>query len=106
MRIGVFDSGVGGLTVLNTLVRKYPNNEYIYYGDTKNMPYGTKSLKELEEFSDKIIKFLLSKNVDIIVIACGTVSSNLYAQLKEKYDIPIFDIITPTINYLNSKDYK
>ena len=76
MKIGVFDSGIGGLTVLKRLIDKYPNNEYIYYGDTKNIPYGDKSIEELKVLASNIVEFLISKNVDMIVIACGTVSSN------------------------------
>lgn len=106
MRIGVFDSGIGGLTVLKTLIKKYPNNEYIYYGDTKNLPYGNKSIEELKELSSNIIEFLLEKEVDMIVIACGTISSNLSSYLREKYNIKIIDIISSTINFLNNSNYK
>lgn len=105
MRIGVFDSGIGGLTVLKTLIKKIPNNEYVYYGDTKNLPYGNKSIEELKSLSSNIIEFLLNKKVDMIVIACGTVSSNLSSYLREKYDIKIIDIISPVINYLNNSNY-
>ena len=103
MKIGVFDSGVGGLTVLKELLRY--SNEYYYYGDNINIPYGTKSKYELQMLSSKIIEFLLSKNVDMIIIACGTVSSNIYDFLKNKYDIPIYDIISPTLDYLKDKNY-
>lgn len=106
MRIGVFDSGVGGLTVLNHLINTYPNHEYIYYGDTKNVPYGNKSIEELEKLVDNIFQFMLSKRVDIIVIACGTVSSNLADKLRKKYSINIIDIVSPTINYINNSHYK
>ena len=106
MKIGVFDSGVGGLTVLKKLIDKYPNNEYIYYGDTKNIPYGDKSIEELKVLSSNIIDFLIQKEVDMIVIACGTISSNLSNYLKEKYNIKIIDIISPVINYLNNSDYE
>lgn len=105
MRIGVFDSGIGGLTVLKNLYHHYPNNEYIYYGDTINLPYGNKTKKELELLSSHDIEFLLTKKVDLIIIACGTVSSNCIDYLKSKYQIPIYDIITPTINYLNNSKY-
>lgn len=105
LKIGVFDSGIGGLTVLNKLIEKYPNNEYIYYGDTKNIPYGNKSIEQLKELSSNIINFLIEKKVDLIVIACGTVSSNLSDYLKQKYNIKIIDIISPVINYLNNCDY-
>ena len=106
MRVGIFDSGIGGLTVLKTLINKYPKNDYIYYGDTLNLPYGSKSIKDLEELSSNDIEFLISKKVDIIIIACGTISSNCLSYLKNKYRIPIYDIINPTINYLNNTKYK
>lgn len=105
MRVGIFDSGIGGLTVLKNIYRHYPNNEYIYYGDTLNLPYGNKNKDELNELSSLDIEFLLSKKVDIIIIACGTVSSNCIDYLKDKYNIPIYDIISPTIKYLNNSSY-
>lgn len=101
MRVGVFDSGMGGLTVLKSLIDKYPNNHYIYFGDTLNLPYGNKSIDELKKLSSHIVEFLIDKKVDIIIIACGTVSSNCYSYLKEKYDIPIYDILSPTLEYLH-----
>lgn len=106
MRIGLFDSGLGGLTVLKELKRKYPNNEYIYFGDNKNLPYGSKTKEQLLELSSNAVEFLLSKKVDIVIIACGTVSANVYDDLKQKYQIPIYDIITPTITYINNSEYE
>lgn len=106
MRIGVFDSGIGGLTVLREVIQAYPNNEYIYYGDSANIPYGIKSKDELRILTDKIIKFLISKKVDLIIIACGTISSNLYSEIKDKYNIPIVDILMPTINYALKNNLK
>ena len=105
MRIGVFDSGLGGVNVLACLRKKYPNNDYIYFGDTKNLPYGDKSIDELMKLAKLAINFLIEKKVDIIIIACGTVSSTCYHKLKEEYDIPIYDIISPTINYLKENNY-
>lgn len=105
MRVGLFDSGLGGLTVLKNLYKHYPNNEYIYYGDTLNLPYGSKSIDELKKLASQDIEFLIDKQVDIIIIACGTVSSNCLDYLKNKYNIPIYDIISPTINYLNNSNY-
>ena len=105
MKIGVFDSGIGGLTVLKNLVSRFPNNEYIYYGDTKNVPYGNKSIDELKLLSQNIIDFLINKNVELIIIACGTISSNLSDYLRNKYSIRIIDIVSPTINYLNNSNY-
>lgn len=104
MRVGIFDSGIGGLTVLNKLSSKYKNNDYIFFGDRINIPYGEKSKKELFILSSKIIDFLISNEVDMIVIACGTVSSNCYKELLDKYkNINIVDIISPTVNYINNK---
>lgn len=106
MRIGMFDSGIGGLTVLKSFLKHHPNNEYIYYGDTLNMPYGDKTKGELLEKSKKIIEFLQSKNVDIIVIACGTVSSNIYNELKEFCKVPIYNIISEVKDYILKREYK
>ena len=106
MRVGVFDSGIGGLTVLKKIYKHYPNNEYIYFGDTLNLPYGNKTKEELNNLSSLDVEFLLSKKVDMIIIACGTISSNCIDYLKNKYNIPIYDIISPTINYLNNSDYQ
>lgn len=102
MRVGVFDSGIGGVNVLKSLINKYPNHEYIYFGDTKNLPYGNKDKETLLYLASNAIDFLIEKNVQIIIIACGTISSNCYRELKEKYSIPIYDVILPTINYLKN----
>lgn len=103
MRVGIFDSGVGGLTVLKSLVDRYKNNEYIYLGDTINIPYGNKSVDEIVYLANKMIDFLLKENVDIIIIACGTISS-LVEKLK-KVDKKVIDIISPTISYINKSNY-
>lgn len=102
MKIGLFDSGVGGLNVLAEFIKKYPNNTYYYYGDTKNVPYGDKDKETLLELSTKIISFFEDKKVDLIIIACGTVSSNCYIDLRKITNIPIYDIISPTIEFINS----
>ena len=106
MRIGLFDSGIGGLTVLKKLLEKYPNNEYIYYGDTLNIPYGDKSKDELLELARENVEFLIGKNVDMIIVACGTVSSNCLDIIKSEYKIPIYSILEPTIDYLNESNYQ
>lgn len=105
MKVGVFDSGIGGLTVLRKLIEKYPLNDYIYYGDTINIPYGDKDIDTLYNLSSKIVEFLIKEKVDLIVIACGTVSSNCYYKLKENYDVDIIDIISPTLKYIKDKGY-
>lgn len=104
MRIGIFDSGIGGVNVLSCLLNKYPNNEYLFYGDTKNLPYGNKSKEELMTLACQAIDFLLTKNVDIIIIACGTISSTCFKDLKKKYSIPIYDIISPTLKYIKENN--
>lgn len=106
MKIGMFDSGIGGLTVLKEFIKKYPNNHYIYYGDTKNLPYGTKEKEELLKLVKPIISFFTKQKVDFIIIACGTISSTCFSELKKMTTIPVYDIITPTINYLNHNNYK
>ena len=106
MRIGIFDSGVGGVNVLSCLMKKYPHNEYIFFGDTKNLPYGDKTKEELKNLAFDAIDFLIFKNVDIIIIACGTISSTCYDIIKKKYNIPIYDVISPTIEYLKECRYQ
>ena len=105
MRIGLFDSGIGGLTVLKSLINKYPDNDYIYLGDTLNVPYGTKTKEELLTLARNDIEFLLKQDVEMIIVACGTVSSNCLQELKQEYDIPILSVVEPTINYLNNSNY-
>ena len=101
MKIGVFDSGVGGLTVLKEIIKKYPNGEYIYYGDTLHLPYGEKTKEELFDYSCQIIDFLINKGVDKIVVACGTVSSTIYNDLINKYNIEIINVIDCTVEKIN-----
>lgn len=100
--IGMFDSGSGGLTVLKEYMKLMPNEDYIYYGDTAHLPYGDKSKEKIIEFSEKIVEFLISKNVKMIVIACGTASAQAFYELNKKYDIPIKNIITPTVKSLSN----
>ena len=101
MTIGLCDSGLGGLTVLKELKRKYPNNSYIYIGDNLNLPYGDKSKEELIKLGQSLIDFLNEKRVDLIIIACGTLSSNVTGRLISK--VQMIDIISPTIEYINKK---
>jgi len=105
MRIGVFDSGVGGLTVLKELLIKHPNNQYYYFGDNKNAPYGSKSKKELTMLVSNIIRFLKEKDIDILIVACGTISSTVIDEVRKMIDIPVYDVISPTIDYLNNSCY-
>lgn len=107
--IGLFDSGVGGLTVLQKLINILPYENTIYFADTARFPYGPKPKEIVLQYSKQIINFLKSLNVKAIIIACNTVSSNCYQILQQEFkDIPILDIITSGVDEaLNStKNYK
>lgn len=101
--IGMFDSGVGGLTVYKEIKKLVPNEKIIYLGDTKNFPYGSKSKQSIIELSKKNIDFLLKYNVKTIVIACGTATSQALEEVRNIYKVPIIGIIQPTIEYIKSK---
>lgn len=98
--IGMFDSGVGGLTVYKEIRAKFPNENIIYLGDTKSFPYGTKSKDSIINLTKHGIDFLISKNVKAIVIACGTATSQALETVKNLYSIPIIGIIEPTAQYI------
>ena len=104
--IGVFDSGVGGLTVLAEIRRALPNENIIYLGDTKNFPYGSRSKEEIIEFATQNVETLIKKQVKVIVIACGTATSQALDTLKEKFDIPIIGIIEPTVENIEKEKYQ
>lgn len=103
--IGIFDSGVGGITVLKEIKEKLPEENIIYLGDTKNFPYGNKSKEDIIRFSIDNVQKLLKQNVKIIVIACGTATSQAIEILKEKFDIPIIGIIEPTVKYIKNQKF-
>lgn len=91
--IGVFDSGVGGLTVAREIIRQMPDERMIYFGDTARVPYGSKSRDNIIRFSKQIIRFLKSKQVKAIVIACNTASAYALEEVKRELDIPIIGVI-------------
>ncbi len=99
MRIGVFDSGIGGLNVLKEMMKKYPNMEYLYFGDTFYLPYGDKTKEQLICLGTRIIRFFEIKKVDRIVIACGTCSS-LVNEYRKLTSIPIDGVIDFTVEYV------
>lgn len=101
--IGIFDSGVGGLTVLSEIRKKMPNENIVYIGDTANFPYGDKSKEDIIKFSRENVKALISKNVKAIVIACGTATSQAIDSLHAEFSIPIMGIIEPTVNYVKER---
>ena len=93
--IGVFDSGVGGLTVTREIMRQLPNENVVYFGDTARVPYGSKSKNNIIRFSRQIIRFLKTKNVKAIVIACNTASALALETVQQEFDIPIIGVIVP-----------
>jgi glutamate racemase len=93
--IGVFDSGVGGLTVVKELIRYLPNEDIVYYGDTARVPYGSKSRNTIIRFSEENASFLLKHNAKLIVVACNTSSSVSLPSLKRKFSVPVIGVINP-----------
>lgn len=91
--IGIFDSGVGGLTVVRSLLQKLPQENFIYFGDTAHVPYGSKSEQELMGYAREIIAFLLEQKVKAIIVACGTHSSVTLPRIAEQYDIPLLGVV-------------
>ena len=91
--IGVFDSGVGGLTVVRELMRQIPDERMVYFGDTARLPYGAKSRDTVIRYSRQIVRFLKTKGVKAIVIACNTASSHALKTLAEENDIPVIGVI-------------
>jgi glutamate racemase len=103
--IGVFDSGIGGLTVVKRLASTLPNENIIYFGDTARVPYGSKSNSTVIEYSIQNTKFLLQKNIKALVVACNTASSIAIPDLKKMFDIPIIGMIEPGSRMALSKTH-
>ncbi|MBC7743227.1 MAG: glutamate racemase [Bdellovibrionaceae bacterium] len=91
--IGVFDSGIGGITVLRELVKNFPNENFIYLGDTARLPYGSKSAETVRNYSVQNMKFLMSRNVKALIVACNTASTQVFEDHFEK--CPVYNVIGP-----------
>lgn len=91
--IGVFDSGLGGLTAVKEIMSLLPNESIVYFGDTGRVPYGSRSKETILKYTRSDIKFLLSHNVKMIVIACGTASSAALPEIKNEFDVPILGVV-------------
>ena len=104
-KIGVFDSGIGGLTVLDELINIIPNEDYIFYADSNNNPYGEKSDEELYNITSKIVDYLKEKGCRIIVIACNTATTRCIKYLRDKYKDLIFIGTEPAIKLACDNDY-
>ena len=104
--IGIFDSGVGGVTVLKELQKLLSNENFAYIGDTASFPYGSKSKKTIIELCKKRIENLIDMEVKMIVIACGTATSQALEEMQAMFNIPIIGIIKPTVKYLKEMNFK
>lgn len=93
--IGIFDSGIGGLTVLKEIRARLPAENIIYFGDTARVPYGIKSAETVTRFSKEIVEFLLQYDIKLIVVACNSASALALEELKRLYDVPMIGVITP-----------
>ena len=105
-RIGVFDSGIGGLTVLEELKKLLPNEDYLFYADSKNCPYGEKSDTELYDITSNIVDYLIDRECKIIVIACNTATTRCIKYLRNKYKDMTFIGTEPAIKVACDRDYK
>ena len=104
--IGVFDSGVGGLTALEDLKKNFPNENFLYLGDTKRCPYGTKTKEELESIVESDIRYLEKCDVKMIVIACNTATTRCIEYLRNKYPNMIFVGTEPAVKVACDNQYK
>lgn len=105
-KIGVFDSGIGGTTTLKEIINILPNEDYIYYADTKNNPYGNKSDEELYKIVKNVVEKLLKKDVKIIVIACNTATTRCIKRLREEFKDMMFVATEPAIKVACDNNYK
>ena len=105
-KIGVFDSGLGGLSIIKELVKILPNEDYLFYEDSINNPYGNKSEEELLIIVDKVVKYLLNEDCKIIVIACNTATTCCMKKLREMYPDVIFVGTVPAIKVAYDNNYK
>jgi glutamate racemase len=106
--IGVFDSGVGGLTVAKAISLSLPNENMIYFGDTAHLPYGDKSKDAIIQYSTRIAQFLIDQQCKVIVIACNSASSNAFKEVVKQAGskVPVLNVIDPMVDYIVGTDYK
>jgi glutamate racemase len=93
--IGVFDSGVGGLTVAKEIIRQLPNEKIIYLGDNARCPYGPRPMEEIKQYTWEMVRFLLQKNIKMLIIACNTATAAALDDLKDQLEIPVIGVIYP-----------
>lgn len=96
--IGIFDSGIGGLTVVHEIFQRLPDERVVYFGDTARVPYGNRSSHVVQRFAIQDASFLMAQNVKMIIVACNTVSSVALDQLMQRLHVPILGVVRPGIN--------
>jgi len=106
--IGIFDSGVGGLTVAHAIKQILPGESLVYFGDTAHLPYGDKSAESIRYYSQKITEFLLEHNSKVILVACNSASASAFESLKKEFENTtiLIDVINPVVNYLSTRNFK
>ena len=95
--IGIFDSGVGGMTVAHAIEQACPGRPFIYFGDLARTPYGPKSPETIRRYARQNIEFLLARGAKLIIIACNSAASVAAAEMRQEFDLPIFDVIGPAV---------
>jgi len=95
--IGIFDSGVGGLTVARAVRDQLPNESILYIGDTAHSPYGPKPIADVRRYSLEVLDFMVEQGVKMLVIACNTASSAMLRDARERYDVPVVEVIQPAV---------
>jgi glutamate racemase len=106
-KVGVFDSGVGGLTFLKNIVNLRPDLEYVYFGDSLNAPYGDLKLEDIQSHSKEIIKFLVHKQkIDTVIVACNSAVASGLDELNSISPIPVIGVVKPTIDYLAKTNHE
>jgi len=105
--IGIFDSGVGGLTVAHAIKQILPGESIVYFGDTAHLPYGDKSAESIRQYSRKITEFLLEHDAKVVLIACNSASASAFDTLKEEFAgrTILIDVIDPVVEYLSTRDF-
>ncbi len=105
--IGLFDSGVGGLTVAQAIKQVLPGESLIYFGDTAHLPYGDKSAESIQNYSRKITEFLLDQGAKVVLVACNSASASAYDILMEEFGTRtiLMDVIDPVVDYLGTRNY-
>ena len=106
--IGIFDSGVGGLTVAHSIKQILPGESLIYFGDTAHLPYGDKSAESIRYYSGKITEFLLDHNAKVVLVACNSASASAFDALQKEFQdrTIVIDVIDPVVDYLSTRNFR